>query len=82
MGALCAALQNAAREKAWQDYMAQMAWETMRQGLPRNLQTANPYRSWLEMITPANAQAEQSGAEIFDDLKNKLKERRAAREAV
>ncbi|MBR3795783.1 MAG: hypothetical protein IKK34_07115 [Clostridia bacterium] len=62
--------------------MAQMAWETMRQGLRRNLQAANPYRSWLEMITPASAQAEQSGAEIFDDLKNKLKERRAAREAV
>lgn len=77
MAAFFALLKHQQRERDWQDYTAEVLWSVARRGYKEY-----PVPSWLEMIADRPAQDDRSGKEIFDEVKNNLRKRVTAREAV
>ena len=70
-------LRQQQRQADWRDYTAEVLWS-----IGRTMYKKYPLPSWLEMTNDRAQRDQRSGQEIYEEVREDLRKRVAAREAV
>lgn len=79
LGALVACVAARVRERCWRDYMAHTAWVIGRRVY---MPMEYPVASWMELTAEKGERDTRSGREILDEIRQKMRKRVTAHEAV